>query len=206
MKKSKKVLTFIFKVMIIFYIIHLLYNIYLIFLMVSTLDGNYSKKKMQFYFDEKNRINYFEKNKDNFTYIADLFENNPDIDSIGYKKYILCSSLDKEIEISNDRSMCVNKDFNGSLDIDKLKSSLSNLSEIIEVDRREDLNDNYENETAAISFYIISSARGSINYNYCISFNTCDSKDDYREGKDWIFIKDNLDERWSSIYDTTPLI
>lgn len=189
--------------MVIFYVIHLLYNIYLI---ISIFNGNYSKKKMKFYYDEKNRISYFEENKDNFTYIANLFEKNPDITSVGYKKYITCTSLEKEIEISNDRSMCVNKDFIGSLDINELESSLSNISEIIEVDIGEVLNDNYEYETDSITFYIISSARGCIYYNYCISFNTCDSKDDYREGKNWIFIKDNLDERWSSIYDTMPFI
>ncbi len=200
-KKLSKVFLIILIGCVIAYIV---YNIVAFITLVSLLNGNYSEEKMNYYKSKENREKYFNEHKDSFNNIANILEQYSDIESIKEKNGLdFC--LSDEIEVVNTEKVtfCVKEKSKQIQEIKKLKvkSDINDLKEIVKIKKRQSDDD----IDAAITFYIISSVNNDIQYNYCLSKEECDSEDNYHKEKyntyNGEFIKNKIDDKWSSIYD-----
>ena len=163
---------------------------------------NHEKDKMKYYKSENVRLNYFYDNWIYFNNIVDVFLNYPEISTIGGNK-ISCNSTEKKVRISNNYFLCAVKHFDVTkLDVDTLNFNLSKLSEIVQIEKNQQLNNNLIYEDSDLKFYIISSFDNAIFYTYCISNDLCINEDLEHSEKDKELIQNKIDEKWCSVYNT----
>lgn len=160
--------------------------------------GNYDVKKMNYYKDDNNRINYFRANENEFNEIAKIFEKYTEINKIKYDN-VVCSSTEKIVITIDNTHLCVDK---SSKNINEIKDttinkSLKKLSNIVEIEKIPIMNDNADYIYNKLRFFVISSALGTVYYDYCLQPYYCKDDKDIKKEKYRNVIIDN---RWSSIY------
>lgn len=176
----------------------------MILLLALGLNGNYSQTLMTKWKSKEIRLNYFENNKDSFETIANLFEKYPEINKIKFKADI-CNSLESEVKAHN-VIFCVDKNSNQKDTISQLniEKEINDLSDVRHISRREVLTEQTNYIDAAISFYIVNSINAHIHFNYCLSEEECDAKEKQYKNDEGIYIKNKIDDKWSSIYNSIP--
>jgi len=173
-------------------------------ILATAFNGNYSKKLMKQYQEKEIRINYFKQHEKDFTIIVKTFENYSEINGIK-SKYNPCYANETEIK-ANHNTFCVENTSKRKNEIKNINidNEIKNLSKIVEIIKRKVYDDNSNEIDSAISFYLITSVNNSVHYNYCLSEKECDSEEDSHKTTKGIYIKNKINSKWSSIYNTIP--
>lgn len=171
------------------------------FLFADVLNGNYSEDTMEKYESEKTRIDYFNKNKNDFETLADIFEKYPEIREIGNEKTIC---YDNEIIINKDVALCSVKDNIKIEEKDKkaIRDSFNHLDVIIDIMRTGSYDKKEKYYENSITFYMVTSVNDAIFYSYCFEKSTCDLKEENITGGEEKYQKAKIDNNWLTVYDS----
>ncbi len=200
MKDKKEVKGIVKNVIRFIILIILMFLVVSIYIVISIFTEGESKGKMEKYETKAVRMEYYEKNKQYFNYFVNLFEQPVEIVLIDYKSnFNSCSNGEVESYLLNRIHVCSLNPLNLTDEEEKeIVTNFENMEDIYSIQTRTD----EEEKKAAISFYLVLALNGRIHYNYCLSFDTCDSEDDYYINDRGKFEKNKIDDYWSSIYDT----
>lgn len=171
------------------------------FLFADVLNGNYSEDTMEKYESEKTRIDYFNKNKNDFETLADIFEKYPEIREIGNEKTIC---YDNEIIINKDVVLCSTKDNIKIKEKEKktIYDSFNHLDAIVDIMRTGSYDKEEKYYENSITFYIVTSVNDAIFYSYCFDKSTCDLKEENITDGEEKYQKAKIDNNWLTVYDS----
>lgn len=195
----KKVLQILSIPLSIIFIIFLVYG----FTLGNKVSGdNYSKELMNKYKNKNTRINYYNENKESFDYIANLFDDYEDIQSIiKNENNTICPNKEHKIELNKEYSICSRKNIK-ELNKEEIITSINNLKEIIKIKKNNVINSSNKEVESSVEFYLVTSLNHNILYNYCLCHVECNTVEDYYEDEDKkVYEKNKIDDKWSIIFD-----